>query len=220
MTKNPNHSLTLGRLNSVITEEDREYFHAFGENIVRGITLVPDEIREKNVYELEEIFQPSYQHYQFKVAFWKTFTRCVERGLKFDPKDAIRVARGTGYFYKAIINDPVKLWWLMSPIATYEQQSEALLYKALQKKSEMLDIDHVETYVDKEGCERKKLNSAALKIKFDLIKEIEDRAVGPIEKRISQKMQNIPSNIPRDEPGPETIDAELSRLEEKHEKDS
>lgn len=198
-----------------ITAEDQEYFTAFGPKVVLAVTRVPPDIRAMSVYELEAHFRPSYQHYQFKVSFWKTYTRCLELGVKFDIKDAIRMARANGYFFSKIIDNPYGLWWLMSPIATYEQQIEAMMYKAMQRRDEILDLPNFTDVVSKDGEIRKVVNNQLINLKLKAISDIEDRTVGPVEQRISQKTQKIPSNIPRNGPGPDTIDLELKQLEDK-----
>lgn len=213
----PNEPSELIRAKSEITESDREYFTAFGPTIMLGITRVSPAIRAMSVYELEAEFKPSYQHYQFKVAFWKTFTRAIEIGVEFNVKDAIRVARANGYFFTKMVDNPYGLWWLMAPIATYEQQIDAMLYKAMQRRDEILDLPNTMEVFAKDGSTVSVTNNKLIDLKLKAISDIEDRAVGPVEQRISQKTQRVPSNIPRENPGPDTIDMELKKLEEKHE---
>jgi len=200
-------------MTNALTTEDQAYYKLFGEKIVKNILAVPEYVREMDLGELEEGFNPSYNLYQLKLVFWKKFYEASQRKLTFELNDVIRESRVTPYLFNKTLKDPIALWWLLSPTADYEDQMEALLYKALKAESDILGMKTTKYSRDGDPIGE---DAALVRLKQAQIKDIKDRVVGPVSSKIESKSVNVHSNSPRSlkniTPEPSDIDAELQNL--------
>lgn len=203
----------------LMTQEDMAYFRQFGSRVVGAITKIPSDIRGLSVSELESKVMPNYQQYQFKIVFWKEYARCTLNGIEFAISEVTRKANTSVYFLRVMLDQPATAWWLMQPITDYEDQIEALLYKAMQEENGLLDLPNM---VDVPVMGRdgevvgtyKKVDRDVINLKQKIIENLKDRVRGPVEKRIATKNQNIPSNVPARVLNPQTMDAQIKELEE------
>lgn len=174
-------------MDNVLTPEDHSYLSTFGGKVLTAVTKIDDGVREMTLEELEEHCKPTYQHYQFKIAFWNEYSTALKERRQFDSTDACNQARCTPMFFNRLLRDPHSAWWLLMPTATYDTQMQALLYKALKVEAQVLDMDVNTATQNTDGSITAGINPKLVELQLRVVKDLKDRVVGSVVKRTEMK---------------------------------
>lgn len=160
-----------------LSHEDVEYLQTFGTKVAEAMTAVSEDIRALSLSEVENHARPNYQHYQIKIAFWNEYDAALKRKEALDLRDVCSSAKCNTYFVNKMLKDAYLVWWLMLPTSTYEDQMEALLFKCLQRESEILDLPITKSIFDKKTGETlgEEIDTKILDLKLKHIRDIKTR---------------------------------------------
>jgi hypothetical protein len=166
----------------------------FTDGIKRHIERIPEELRLQSDKELEKQFKPSANLYRIRQAFWKEIAIAEERNKKIRPKHIYTGIVSEQYFFDKILRSDLKLAWIISPLATYEDMCNAILQKGMQRYEELIDIDinvwKKRKNEDGEWVEYRDVCPKKAAVLLAAIKNVEERVKGlAVQRQIVHKTE-------------------------------
>lgn len=161
---------------------------------------IPEDIMCLAEPELEKHFRMSEKYYFMRRNLWKKVDECRRLGTaSVEHKDIYDGVSAYQNFYQQVMPNPYKLAWLFTPLASFQDNFEEILFIAIRKlRNEVINWQMTEK------------NASAF---IRMVEFLSNRALGPVIQKIEQKNLNanfdmgnaLPSN-------PEDIEKQLAEI--------
>ena len=128
---------------------------------------IPDSIIKLNSEELQTKFRPTKVDYALRSAFWNEFRLST---LNLEKIVLNRVYSGIctyQHFYHNILNNPLKLAWLIQPYSDYQKELEPLIMKSVERLNDLLNIPIIDS--------KNEVDARAAKVLLEVIKLIDSK---------------------------------------------
>lgn len=150
---------------------------------------VPEELRNMESGELRKMLTPSSTLNRVRLAFWYEFDR-----VRYGSKKKFSIKRALGGLVsemtlKRMFMEPMKIAWILTPIASYDSMIQETMETAMSKLRECLDCEIV---VVRDG--RKQLDTKAAGILLRIYEMLDKRKMGDYEQRKTVTMENKTMN--------------------------
>ena len=184
-----------------------EFHEHLGEKISGCVKSIPVEVLLLTPIALQGRAEPTWVERAIRVAFWTEYDRAVRTKTKIMPS-AIWQGICSGQHFYRLIENPLKLAWIIQPVTEYKRSMETLLAKAIERVDEIL---HLPLYNDK-GRPDAKIAAVVLAA----AKQVEDRVKGMAVQRIHEKSErtlisDVPMNLNELDSKIKILEAELGR---------
>jgi hypothetical protein len=165
------------------------------DSLAEKYEAIPDNIKNMQEGQLEQFFQPTIIHYQVKNRLWGEIGEKTK-----DPNRKVTlqtVAHGivNPSVLSDLINNQYILSWLMTPLSTYEQVSNAVLVQATKRYQDLvsMDITTIRKRKNEDGIDEyyETVDPKKAEILLRVIQNIENRVLG----NTIQKNININSEV-------------------------
>lgn len=193
----------------------------YTERLGQAIADVPPELRDMSEERLRNRVQPTLKLYEIKRAFWEELIEAQQRNKKMRIWRIHQNRCNKEYFY-AIIKNPQKMAWILSPLVHYEDKTKAALDAVSERYGELINMDITSTKrvkqpdgtfeMVKETDPRKAL------VLLQVIKNLEDRIKGTAVQRQLSVHADRPKDAEGSGIGSLDMDAVNNRLKELEQK--
>lgn len=104
------------------------------------IAELPGHYREMTTAEIRKEIKPDVLDYLLRSSFQEELHKAIEKDEPFNTSLVIKDYCVDSYFYSIYITNKHKLAWLLRPMPSTEQVKKALLCRAYERLSEILDL--------------------------------------------------------------------------------
>lgn len=108
--------------------------------IQRSVDSLPAMYKAMDDEELVSIISPTDKMYLIKRKFWDEYERSKKLGCMMKPNRIWAGIMGRTKF-NAIIEDPAKLAWIMSPIVNYEEQMQSIMDMSITRYADLVNME-------------------------------------------------------------------------------
>jgi len=172
----------------------------YSDKIKECIEAIPDHIRSMDEEELRKEIDPNIKLYQVKRSFWEEITRVQGSGKRMIVAKVYNNIMGKEYFYD-MIKDAHKMAWIINPLTSYEDKTQAALDKVTERYDELINmpITSHKKIKDKEGNDEwiEEVDPKKALVLLQVIRNLEDRIKGTAV----QRQVSVHTNKPGDTAG-------------------
>ncbi len=167
---------------------------------VKAVAALSGDLALKDELELEKLFKPTPLDYALKKKLWTRFYEVERDGsMKLMATDIYKDVCTNGYFYEELINHPVRIAWLVTPVINTSALIEEAFHHGFKK------IRH--------GILELPVTEKTAGVILKTWQMIADRHLGPVAQRIESKNLNV--DVTGQMPGTDGAPMDLKQLEEK-----
>ena len=152
----------------------------FGDEsrFVQAVRDIPEELHLKDEVELGKMLKATPLDYALKKQLWTRFYECERNGVyKLKTTDLYGGLCANSYFYKELINNPIRVAWLVTPpINTEALLEEAFKFSFQRVRDDILTMPVTE-------------KTAPILLKA--FQYFADRHLGPMIQRLETKNLNV-----------------------------
>jgi len=165
----------------VSEDTELEEYSVYSDAITEAIARIPSAILELDEDQLRKKIDPSIKDYELKRAFWAEVVAKQAKRRKMILTKVYRNIFSKESFYR-IIKDPARMAWLIHPVTSYEDKTQAALDKVTERYEELISMEITSTKkVKDEDGEDKWITEVDPKkalVLLSVIRNLEDRLKG------------------------------------------
>lgn len=166
-----------------------EEYSVYSDRVLEAINAIPDHVLNMDEDKLRVIVDPSIKDYELKRAFWAEVLDKQGKKRKIIVSHIYRNIFTKESFYR-IIDDVNRMAWIIHPLTSYENKTQAALDKVTERYDELIsmDINTSKKIKDDDGNDKWITETDPKKalVLLQVIKNLEDRIKGTsIQRQVS-----------------------------------
>jgi len=180
--------------------EDESAISVYSDRVKECIEAIPQAILDMSEEKLRKHIDPNIKLYEVKRAFWEEVVLSQDSNKRMTVARVYEGKMGKEHFYTTI-SDPYKMAWIVSPLTTYEDRTQAALDKVSIRYEELINMEitsHKKIKNDEGEWEWiEEVDAKKALVLLQVIKNLEDRIKGTSV----QRQVSVHTNRPTDSAG-------------------
>lgn len=177
------------------TTDEKTIYEMVPPYVKTAFDSVPEYLRYLDESKLRKEVRPNSAVCALRNSFWMEYQKVFDKGGQFLVSNVIAGICTIEYFSKFVLTNPILVSWIMRPPIHYTKAMEEILSYGLERLRQIMELPFEESYIDKNGFEKKKIDSRTAELVLKAIAFVNLQARGSVVQKHELKTLSLNANV-------------------------